>query len=136
MNFEIEKSAFLSSIQKVQSIVEKKQTITLLSNVKLSADNDQLEVIATDLEVGIRDVTTVQVIEPGSITVSAKILYDILKELPSDRIKFSTEENNWIRINCGFSQSGLLAHRTKIIPNYPKSAKARSSISLGISLIP
>jgi DNA polymerase III subunit beta len=120
MNFEIEKSAFLSSIQKVQSVVERRQSMSLLSNVRIIAGSQQIEVIATDLEVGIRDLALANVIDQGSITVSAKFLYDVLKELPEDKVVFQVEENNWIRIACGASICKLVGTSDEDYPRLPE----------------
>ena len=63
MNFEIDKSLFLSSIQKVQAVVDRRNTVPILSNVRIKVDSGQMEVIATDLEVGLRDLVAFMVRE-------------------------------------------------------------------------
>jgi len=64
--------------------VEKKSTIPILSNIVIDAQKDQLELLATDLEVGIRTTCRGQVTKPGSVALSARRLYDI-DALPSRR---------------------------------------------------
>ena len=51
MEFEIEKTQFLKTIQKVQSIADRKTPVPLLNNVRIQVDNNTMEVSATDLEV-------------------------------------------------------------------------------------
>ena len=53
MKFTIAKDAFLEALQRVQNVVEKKNTVQILSNVLLASDKDVLSLTATDLEVGI-----------------------------------------------------------------------------------
>jgi DNA polymerase III subunit beta len=119
MIFEVEKDIFLNAIQKVQSIIEKRHAIPLLSNVMLNAENQKLEVIATDLEIGIRDVIDINVVEPGSITIPAKVLYEVLKELSEEKITFKLEENNWIRLSCGNSVFKVVGMPIDDFPKLP-----------------
>ncbi|MBN1355694.1 DNA polymerase III subunit beta [bacterium] len=119
MEFEIEKSDFLRSIQKVQAVVERKNALPLLSNVRIVTTENQIEINATDLEVGIRDRIDVNESEGGSITVSAKKLYEVLKELPEEKIRFKVEENNWISISCGLSNFKLVGMSDE---DYPRLA--------------
>ncbi len=101
MNFKIEKDTFLKALQKVQGIVEKRTSMPILSNILIEARGDAIEVVATDLEVGLRGSYAAKVEEDGKITVGAKKLYEIVKELPNQEISFSTKENDWVEITCG-----------------------------------
>ncbi|MBN1550743.1 DNA polymerase III subunit beta [bacterium] len=119
MKFEIAKDDFLKSIQKVQAVVERKNTVPLLSNVRIKADSGILEINATDLEVGIRDILDAGIKESGSITVSAKKLYEVLKELPEDTVLFEVADNNWIHISCGMAVFKLVGMPDEDYPNLP-----------------
>lgn len=120
MNFEIEKSKFLAAVQKAQSVVDKRQAMSLLSNVRLKVENQQLELVATDLEVGLKDTVEVTVHSEGSIAVSAKILYDVLRELPDSIVKFQVEDNHWIRLNCGNSDFRIVGTSDEDFPTLPE----------------
>lgn len=108
MIFEISKQDFLDLIQKTQTIVEKRTAYPLLQNVKIDAEGENVTVFATDMEVGLRDRAQASVQEPGSITVSARKLYEVLKELGDEIVRFEVGENNWIRIECGSSVFKLI----------------------------
>lgn len=108
MIFEIQKDLFLNVIQKSQSIVEKKTTYPVLQNVKLDASDGQIRVKATDMEIGLRDSAEAVIEQPGTITVSARKLYEVLKELGQGIVRFEVQENNWIRITCGSSEFKLV----------------------------
>ena len=82
MLFSIEKEVFLKGLSRVQGIVEKRNTIPILSNVLIEADQDGILLTATDLEVGMRASYPANVKTPGKITVSAKKIFEIIKELP------------------------------------------------------
>jgi DNA polymerase III subunit beta len=119
MEFQIEKNVFLKSIQKVQAVVERKNALPLLSNVRIVAEKDAIEMNATDLEVGIRDTIAVDVADTGSITVSAKKLYEVLKELPEENLTFKVEDNFWISISCGSSKFKLVGMSDEDFPRLP-----------------
>lgn len=82
MKLIIERAALLKSLGHVQNVVERRNTIPILSNVKLEAKDGQLRLNATDMDLDIVDATTAQVVEPGETTAPAHMLYDIVKKLP------------------------------------------------------
>ena len=82
MKFTIERAPFIKALNHTQSIVDKRNTIPILSNVKLVASHN-LTITATDLDIyAIETVNDVAVKEPGAITVSSSLLYDIARKLP------------------------------------------------------
>lgn len=101
MIFRIDKDNFLKALQKVQGIVEKRTSMPILSNVLIEAAGDSLNILATDLEVGLKSSYPTKVDEAGKITVNAKKLYEIVKELPNEEISFATKDNDWVEIVCG-----------------------------------
>ena len=82
MKLTIERAALLKALGHVQSAVERRNTIPILSNVLLSADRDRLTFSATDLDMEIIDETLAQVDQPGQITAPAHTLYEIVRKLP------------------------------------------------------
>jgi DNA polymerase-3 subunit beta len=101
MNFRIDRESFLKALQKVQGIVEKRTSMPILSNVLIEASGDSIAIVATDLEVGLKSSYPAKVERDGRITVGAKKLYEIVKELPNQEISFSTKDNDWVEITCG-----------------------------------
>ena len=77
MDFVTTKENLLRELDVMQGIVEKKSTIPILSNIVIDAGKDRLELLATDLEVGIRTSCEAKITRPGSITLSARRLFDI-----------------------------------------------------------
>ncbi|MAH84421.1 MAG: DNA polymerase III subunit beta [Rhodospirillaceae bacterium TMED8] len=82
MKLIIERTDFLKSLGHVQSVVERRNTIPILSNVKIDAGDGAVKLNATDMDLDIVDSTTAKVSTPGAITVSAHTLYDIVRKLP------------------------------------------------------
>lgn len=82
MRLVIERSELLRALGHVTSVVERRTTIPILSNVLLKAANGKLEFKATDLEREVMEQATADVSAPGAITVPAHVLHDIIRKLP------------------------------------------------------
>lgn len=82
MQLVIEKGALLRALNHVTSVVERRNTIPILSNVLLEADTDQLRLKATDLEREVIETVPAEVTHPGSTTVAAHVVHDIVRKLP------------------------------------------------------
>jgi DNA polymerase-3 subunit beta len=108
MEFKIPKETFYRALQKIQGIVEKRTTMPILSNALIEARDESIEVIATDLDVAMKSSYPATVISPGKITIAAKKLCEILKELPDEEVHFSTRDNDWVDIRCGKAQFNLV----------------------------
>ncbi len=82
MKLTIERSALLKSLGHVQSVVERRNTIPILSNVKLSAQDGKLSLNATDMDLDIIAGVDIDIAEPGSTTAPAHTLFEIVRKLP------------------------------------------------------
>ena len=83
MKATIERATLLKSLSHVQSVVERRNTIPILSNVLIEAANEgELRLMATDLDLQIVDTVSAQVEAPGATTVPAHTLFDIVRKLP------------------------------------------------------
>jgi len=110
MKIEAAKNVLLNGIQKVQNVISTRATLPILSNILMEAQQGQLKLTATDLDIGISCVVPVDVKEPGTITIPAKRFGDIIKELPDDSVSIETKKNNLIIIetkSCQFKIMGL-----------------------------
>jgi DNA polymerase-3 subunit beta len=82
MKLTIERAALLKALGRVQSVVERRNTIPILSNVLLSASPGQMTFSTTDLDLEIIDSSPARVEETGQVTAPAHTLYEIIRELP------------------------------------------------------
>ncbi|MDE1148863.1 MAG: DNA polymerase III subunit beta [Azospirillaceae bacterium] len=82
MKITIERAALLRSLGHVQSVVERRNTIPILSNVLLKAENGELALTATDMDLEIVESVPADIARPGSATAPAHTLYDIARKLP------------------------------------------------------
>ncbi len=94
MNIIVDKSNFANELKMFQGIFEKKSLKDILENIKLTAQDDgTLEMVATDLEIGMLSTITVTVIEPGSFTVNGRDLYELISKMPEGLVEIS-EKND------------------------------------------
>lgn len=121
MKFKIKKDVLVSGIQAVQNVISSKSALPILSNVLLEAYQDSIRLTATDLDIGISCVLPVNTSEPGLITIPAKKLGEIVKELPSESISISTKKNNMVTIDtdtCQFKIVGLSSEEFPKLPEF------------------
>jgi DNA polymerase-3 subunit beta len=109
MKLTIERAALMKALGHVQSVVERRNTIPILSNVLLTADHDQVSFSATDLDMEILDDGVAQVDQPGQITAPAHTLYEIVRKLPegADVSLSFTGEDPRLQIQAGRSKFNL-----------------------------
>ena len=93
MELVVRKTDLLRELQLFQGIVERKNTIPILANVLIEADGDQVRLLATDLEVGLRSRCAASVSKSGSLTLPAKKLYEIIKALPETDVRIEEDKS-------------------------------------------
>ncbi len=134
MRFKTNKEVLLGGIQTVQNIITTKTALPVLSNILIEAQGNKLKLTATDLDVGITCVIPIETQEPGSITIPAKRLSDIIKELPIGEVSVNTKKNNLVIIeteNCQFKILGLAPEEFPKLPEF----KDRQVINLEQSVL-
>lgn len=117
MNCTIAKERFNELLYLTSTIVEKRNTMPILANVKLTADADRLKIAATDLEVSLVGEAEAKVKTPGSITVDAKVLHDIVRELPSQDVSLTVSKKQRLEIECGQSRFRINATAAEEFPS-------------------
>jgi DNA polymerase III subunit beta len=121
MNFEIEKREFIKGLGLMQSVAGRKTTLPILSHILLEWEKNSLYLTGTDLETGIREELVAKIHQKGKASVSAKKLYEIVRELPEEAIHIQKKENHWITLQCGksvFNLAGLDPEEFPSLPTY------------------
>jgi DNA polymerase-3 subunit beta len=118
MELVVRKSELLRELQLFQGIVERKNTIPILANVLVEADGDEVRLLATDLEVGLRSRCAASVAKPGSVTVPAKKLYEIVKALPETDVRIE-EEKSGVKVAADRFDSRLQTLPREDFPSLP-----------------
>lgn len=130
MEFSISKSALQRELGFVQGIVEKKNTIPVLSNILIeSVGENTIRITATDLDVTIRCETEAeQITKPGSMCVQARKLFDISRLLPDATVKFRKEENDWVTVECENFRSKVAGVSRESFPEVPSFKSAPTKL--------
>ena len=123
MRFTVVKEVILDELQLLQGIVEKRNTMPILANILISVGEDKVEMTGTDLEVGLRTHFPVKTEEPGSITVSGKKVFEIVKSLPDGKmIVFEENDDLMMEISSGKSEFKVLCLPKEDYPMVPGAA--------------
>ena len=93
MEFIVSKKELFSSLSHFQSVVEKRNTIPILSNVKIKTINNKIEITATDLALEISEIIEAEIKDEGELTVPSQLLFDIIRKAPeSSKIEVKNQE--------------------------------------------
>lgn len=121
MKFNINKDQLLTPLQQIVSVIEKRQTMPILSNVLINATEDQIVLTGTDLEIQIIAKINLPVEQPGSVTVPARKFLDICRLLPNEaEIKFEHKDDK-VKVTSG---RGRFSLTTLPAENYPDFAES------------
>jgi DNA polymerase-3 subunit beta len=99
---------FLRILARTQGVVEKRHSMAILTNLLIEAGNDQISITATDLEVSLKQSCPAKVAEGGAATVSARKIFEIVRETNSDEIAVHTTKNLGISVSYGRSKFKLM----------------------------
>ncbi|HYR86284.1 MAG TPA: DNA polymerase III subunit beta [Terriglobia bacterium] len=128
MEFTVRKFDLLQELTLIQGVVERKTTIPILANVLLHAEGGELRVTATDLETGLKSVCVSKTTVPGTITLPAKRLFEIVRALPDKEIKFKRGEANWVSVTCGASRFRIAGLPQEDFPALPEAKPSTGRI--------
>jgi DNA polymerase-3 subunit beta len=104
MRLTIPQPQFLKTLQAVERAVNDRTTLPILANVLLETSGNELTLTATDLDVGIRcRFPLVPPVEPGAVTLPARKLTTVVRELPEEPVVLESKKNHTATLNCGAS---------------------------------
>lgn len=118
--FNISRDDFLAGLASLQNVTGKKGNIAILSNILIESKTDSLLLTATDLEIGIRNSLPAEILSPGSITLPAKKLFEIVRESSADQIHVEIMENNWAKISADSADYKLAGMPSEEYPAFPE----------------
>lgn len=100
MEFKIKRDVFLESVQKTLGIVERNTVTPILNNILIRTGKDRITIIATDREIGLTSYYDAEIISDGEITLSARNLFEMIREIDGNEINFKKNENNQVNLIC------------------------------------
>lgn len=126
MKLTISKEQMIQGLQAVQNIVSTRTTLPVLSNVLIRAEENRLSLTATDLDVTISSAVEAEVERPGAVTLPAKKLFGIVRELPTPRIEIEVDDKHRAEITAGaafYKMHGLAAEEFPALPKFEESRR-------------
>src|SRR5262245_970103 len=119
MELVVRKNDLLRELQLFQGIVERKNTIPILANVLMDAKGDEVTLLATDLEVGLRSKCAATIAKSGTVTLPAKKFYEIVKSLPDTDIRIADDKSG-VKISADRFESRMQTLARRDFPTLPE----------------
>jgi DNA polymerase-3 subunit beta len=134
MEILVRRNDLVKELQLVQGIVERKNSIPILSNVLAEARTGELRISATDLDVSLRCGCAAQVVEEGAVTLGAKKLYEIVRSLPESDVSVKVEGDSWARIKCERVEFKMAGLPREDFPSIPE-ARAGKAVDIPVGVL-
>lgn len=116
------KADLVRELQFFQQIVERKNTIPILANVLIEGSGNEMTLLATDLEVALRSRCEAAVNKPGSLTLPAKKLYEVVRALPDGDVNIETDKGgNSVKVSGGQFSSKMPTLPREDFPSLPEA---------------
>ena len=119
MKFQMHRSDFVLLISKIQGIVPSKPALPILANILIEASDNQITLSATDLIVSMRVFATANVIEEGAITLPAKRLFQLTRELTALDLEIDTPSPEVANVKAGSSEFRIQGMHKSEYPAFP-----------------
>jgi DNA polymerase-3 subunit beta len=120
MKFTITREQLSEGVNAVNAAVPTKTTLPVLANILLEATKDGLRLSGTDLDIAVGTTVPASVDQEGAITLPARKLAELVRELPSAGIRFTTQGEQRVTIECGRSRFKLLGLPREEFPAFPQ----------------
>jgi DNA polymerase III subunit beta len=134
MEILVRRNDLVKELQLVQGIVERKNSIPILSNVLAEARSGELRISATDLDVSLRCGCAAQVVEEGAVTLGAKKLYEIVRSLPESDVSVRVEGDAWAKIKCERVEFKMAGLPREDFPSIPE-ARAGKAVDIPVGVL-
>lgn len=119
MKFTITRERLHEGLTAVAASVPTKTTLPVLSNILLEASGDGIRLAGTDLDTAVSTAVPAEVDEDGAVTLPARKLVEIVRELPSAAIRVTTSGEQRVNLECGRSRFKLLGMPKDEFPSFP-----------------
>jgi DNA polymerase-3 subunit beta len=118
MKFNVKKEEMQEKLSNIQNIIEKKNTMPILSHFLLSAGKMGSYIVATDIETALKEPIDINVEKEGRICIPAKKLHEIVREIDTD-LSFETIDEQWLNVKAGSSEFMLATLPHIDFPSWP-----------------
>src|SRR5437667_9743479 len=119
MEFTVRREDLVRGLYLVQGVVERRNTLPILSNVLIEPAGEGIALTATDTEVGLRRLVTAEVKKKGVVTLNARKLYEITRELSAEEVVLKSVQAGWVEGRAGRSKFKIASPGAKDVPQRP-----------------
>lgn len=123
MEIRARREDFLGALSRIQGTVERRNTMPILANVLIETHTNRIQVTATDLEVGVRVSLKGDIEVVGSVTVDARKLFEIVREMSEETVELKRFGNDRVEIRSGKSVFRMVGLDPKEFPAFATSPK-------------
>ena len=119
MHIICDKSKLIEGMNIVMKAIPGKTTMMILECVVIEVKDNQIKLIANDLQLGIETLIDGEIKQEGSVAVGAKVFFEIIRKLPSDNVSITVDEDYHMNISCGKAKFNIMAKATDEFPYLP-----------------
>lgn len=126
MHIICDKSKLIEGMNIVMKAIPGKTTMMILECVVIEVKDNQIKLIANDLQLGIETLIDGEIKQEGSVAVGAKLFFEIIRKLPSDNVSITVDEEYHMNISCGKAKFNIMAKATDEFPYLPNIVKDKN----------
>ena len=126
MHIICDKSKLIEGMNIVMKAIPGKTTMMILECVVIEVKDNQIKLIANDLQLGIETLIDGEIKQEGSVAVGAKVFFEITRKLPSDNVSITVDEDYHMNISCGKAKFNIMAKATDEFPYLPNIVKDKN----------
>jgi DNA polymerase-3 subunit beta len=133
MEVTVRREDLVKGLHLVQGVVERRNTLPILANVLLEPAAEGIALTATDMEVGLRGHVPATVKKKGSITLNARKLYEIAREVTAEEVVLKAVQAGWVEVLAGRSKFKIVSLDPKDFPQLPLGADAPEGVTIRVA---
>jgi DNA polymerase III subunit beta len=133
MEVSIKREELLQGLYLVQGVVERRSPQPILAHVLIEPVEGGVALTATDMEVGIRAQVCAQIKKKAAATVSARKLYEIVREITADEVTLKSVSAGWVEVLAGRSRFRVVGLDPKDFPELPFSSGGKDVVPIKIA---
>lgn len=126
MHIICDKSKLIEGMNIVMKAIPGKTTMMILECVVIEVKDNQIKLIANDLQLEIETLIDGEIKQEGSVAVGAKVFFEIIRKLPSDNVSITVDEDYHMNISCGKAKFNIMAKATDEFPYLPNIVKDKN----------
>jgi DNA polymerase-3 subunit beta len=133
MEVTVRREDLVKGLYLVQGVVERRNTLPILANVLIEPAAEGIALTATDMEVGLRNLVPATVKKKGSVTLNARKLYEIAREVTAEEVVLKSPQAGWVDVLAGRSKFKIVSLDPKDFPELPLGSDVPQGVTIRIA---